>query len=127
MWFETLRKKIENRIAKVGVIGLGYVGLPLSTTIAKASFQVAGIDLSKERVDQVNHGISYIGDLSSETLAPLVQQGQILAMTDDAILSECHPPSRCLYRQIYKVVFIRAFMLYCPALELCSEFTKQYR
>ena len=88
MWFELLRKKIEDKTAKVSVIGLGYVGLPLSATIAKAGFQVTGIDLSKERVDQVNHGISYIGDLSSETLASLVQRRQIWATTDDTILSE---------------------------------------
>ena len=96
MWFESLRKKIENRTAKVGVIGLGYVGLPLSATIAKAGFQVTGIDLSEEKVNQVNDGISYISDLSLETLAPLIQRGQIRATTDYAILSELNIINICV-------------------------------
>ena len=96
MWFESLRKKIENRTAKVGVIGLGYVGLPLSATIAKAGFQVTGIDLSKEKVNQVNDGISYISDLSLETLAPLIQRRQIRATTDYAILSELNIINICV-------------------------------
>lgn len=86
--FESLYKRIEDKTAKVGVIGLGYVGLPLVTTIAKAGFQVTGIDISEERVDQVQRGISYISDLPSESLYPLVQRGQIQATTDSNVLSE---------------------------------------
>lgn len=86
--FDLLHKKIENKEAKVGIMGLGYVGLPLSVTIAKSGFQVTGIDTSKERVGQVQRGISYISDLSSEILSPLVQQKRIQATTDYDILSE---------------------------------------
>ena len=83
-----LRSKIRDGKAVIGIIGLGYVGLPLSATIAKAGFQVTGIDLSEEKVNQVNDGISYISDLSLETLVPLIQRGQIRATTDYVILSE---------------------------------------
>ena len=94
--FESLFKKLESRTAKVGVIGLGYVGLPLAVTVAKAGFQVTGIDISKERTDQVQNGTSYIVDLSSETLAPLVQREQICATTSDEVLSELDTISICV-------------------------------
>ena len=66
MCWNKLYKKIEDKTAKIGIIGLGYVGLPWTVAIAKAGFQVTGIDLSNERVDQVNRGISYIRDVPSE-------------------------------------------------------------
>jgi len=74
-----LRRKIRNRSAKTGVIGLGYVGLPLAVEMAQAGFQVTGIDLSQEKVNSVNRGISYIPDVSSETVASLVADGKLRA------------------------------------------------
>ena len=55
-----LKEKIRQRTAKVGVVGLGYVGLPLALEMARTGFEVTGIDLVRERVDSVNSGISYI-------------------------------------------------------------------
>ena len=94
--FESLLEKIGNRAAKVGVVGLGYVGLPLSVTIAKAGFQVIGIDVSEERVNQVKNGVSYITDLPSETLAPLVQREMIQATTDVSVLNKLDTINICV-------------------------------
>ena len=67
-----LEAKISNRTARVGIVGLGYVGLPLAVEYAKAGFCVTGIDLSAAKTDSVNAGKSYIGDIHDEELAPLV-------------------------------------------------------
>ena len=64
-----LEYKIEQRLARVGIIGLGYVGLPLAAAIADAGFQVTGIDIDVDKVAQVNRGRSYISDLPSPQLA----------------------------------------------------------
>src|SRR5262245_48991979 len=67
-----LKDKICGRSAKVGVVGLGYVGLPLAAEMAHAGFQVTGIDLVKEKVDSVNSGLSYVLDVASEALRSAV-------------------------------------------------------
>jgi UDP-N-acetyl-D-glucosamine dehydrogenase len=83
-----LREKIETRRARVGVVGLGYVGLPPAVEYAKAGFEVTGIDLSEYKTAQVNSGISYIGDIPSSELAPLVEAGKLRATTDFSALLE---------------------------------------
>lgn len=83
-----LKKKIINRTAKVAVIGLGYVGLPLAIEIAKAGFSVAGIDVDKEKVDKINSKNSYIPDVTKETLNGLVSQEKLIASGDYRILKE---------------------------------------
>jgi len=77
-----LGEKIRTRQARVGVVGLGYVGLPLAVEFAKAGFSVTGIDVSEEKVGRVNAGDSYVGDIPSATLAPLVEAGKLRATTD---------------------------------------------
>jgi UDP-N-acetyl-D-glucosamine dehydrogenase len=67
-----LKDKIREHSAKTGVVGLGYVGLPLAMEMAHAGFQVTGIDLVKEKVDAVNSGVSYILDVASEVLRSMV-------------------------------------------------------
>jgi UDP-N-acetyl-D-glucosamine dehydrogenase len=74
-----LKKKIRDRSAKVGVVGLGYVGLPLAVEMARKGFQVTGIDLIREKVDSVNSGISYVLDVPSETLLSLVSASKLRA------------------------------------------------
>ena len=64
--------KFEQRTARVAVIGLGYVGLPLAVNFAQAGYDVVGIDLDTRKVDAINRGESYIEDVSSETLAAVV-------------------------------------------------------
>ena len=74
-----LKKKIRDRSAKVGVVGLGYVGLPLAVEMARKGFQVTGIDLIREKVDSVNSGISYVLDVPSETLLSFVSASKLRA------------------------------------------------
>ena len=83
-----LAEKIRTKTARVGVVGLGYVGLPLAVEYAQAGFQVTGIDLSAKKCDLVNAGESYIGDIPTAVLAPLVQKGLLRATTDFAALTE---------------------------------------
>src|ERR1039458_2911208 len=79
---QVLAEKIRTRRARVGVVGLGYVGLPLAVEFAEAGFTVIGIDISEEKVRRVNAGDSYVGDIPSSPLAPLVEAGRLRAATD---------------------------------------------
>jgi UDP-N-acetyl-D-glucosamine dehydrogenase len=74
--------KIENRSAKIGVIGLGYVGLPMAVTAAKKGYQVLGFDVSKYAVEHVNAGQNYIGDVKDEDLKEMVTIGRLSATHD---------------------------------------------
>ena len=80
-WKDQLKNKIDGRTARVHVIGLGYVGLSLAVELAKAGFVVRGIDIDLERVTQLNRGQSYLVDVATETIAPLVAQGRLTATT----------------------------------------------
>ena len=71
---EILEEKIKLRTARVGIIGLGYVGLPLAMEFAKAGFSVTGIDVQESKVAQLRRGESYIQDISSDVLRPLPEQ-----------------------------------------------------
>jgi UDP-N-acetyl-D-glucosamine dehydrogenase len=84
-----LKQKVEDHSAKVAVIGLGYVGLPLAVEKAKVGFQVVGFDVNAERVRQVNEGINYIGDVKDEELRDLTQCGLLRASTDFDLLRDC--------------------------------------
>ncbi len=87
----TLSEKIESKSARVCVVGLGYVGIPLSVASAQAGFNVIGVEVDKSRVDQINRGICYVEDAYSESLLPsLVSAGKIRATTK---LSETVPNS----------------------------------
>jgi UDP-N-acetyl-D-glucosamine dehydrogenase len=90
----TLIDKIESREAVIGIVGLGYVGLPLAVAFAEAGFRVKGIDLNEARVDGVNRCDSYIEDITSERLASLPHR--IEATTNAAILATCDAVSICV-------------------------------
>ena len=77
-----LDRKIRDRTARVGIIGLGYVGLPLAVEFATAGFNVTGIDVQAAKVAQLNDGASYIQDVSQDIVQPLVENGKITATTD---------------------------------------------
>ena len=85
----SLKEKILAREATLGVIGLGYVGLPLAVEKAKAGFKVFGFDVQKEKVDMVNAGHNYIGDVVNEDLKALVDAGMLVATTDFADAARC--------------------------------------
>src|ERR671924_499187 len=74
-----IEQKLLDRSARIGVIGLGYVGLPLAFEMAKAGFQVTGIDIDRKKVDSLHAGISYIPDLPSEAIFPFVTNERIRA------------------------------------------------
>ena len=79
---DVLSEKIADRKIVAGVIGLGYVGLPLAVAIAKAGFRTLCFDVKKEKVDSVNKGCSYIGDVAGSDLNILVGKGMLSATTD---------------------------------------------
>jgi len=81
-YFEDLLKKIESKTAHVGIVGLGYVGLPLAVEFAGAGFTVTGIDIDKKKVAALNRGESYIQDIPTAVLAPLVKAGKLKGATD---------------------------------------------
>lgn len=85
---QALIEKIQTREAKVAIVGMGYVGLPLAVCVAKVGFQVFGIDVNPERVQQLNQGLSYINDVTSTELAPFVNEGVIKGYTNFEMLEE---------------------------------------
>ena len=84
----TFRDRIEKRTAKVAVVGLGYVGLPLAQRCAAIGLRTLGIDVQKTRVDRINAGISDIGDVTSADLAPLVAAGTLSAHTTFDVIQQ---------------------------------------
>jgi UDP-N-acetyl-D-glucosamine dehydrogenase len=91
-----LENKIRSRRAKVGIVGLGYVGLPLAVELAGAGFHVTGIDVSEAKAERVNLADSYISDVPSETLAPLVESGNLRATADFSVIRELDTINICV-------------------------------
>lgn len=83
-----LLSKIKAKEIKVGVIGLGYVGLPLAVEKAKAGFKTIGFDVQEEKVKLVNEGRNYIGDVVDEDLKQIVQNGMLSATTDFSFIKD---------------------------------------
>ncbi len=79
-----LVEKIRTREAKVGVVGLGYVGLPLGMAFAEAGFPVTGLDIDKRKIDKIEKGESYIKHIQSEPLKRVTDSGKLKATTDFA-------------------------------------------
>jgi len=91
-----LKEKILNREATIGVIGLGYVGLPLAVEKAKAGFDVIGFDIQEKKVQMVNEGHNYIGDVVNEDLERIVKEGKLRATTDFDELKNCDVAAICV-------------------------------
>lgn len=83
-----LLRKIENKEIVVGVVGLGYVGLPLAVEKAKAGFKTIGFDVQPQKVDMVNAGHNYIGDVVDSDLAEIVKSGMLSATTDFSFVKD---------------------------------------
>lgn len=81
---DSIKNRLEKKVAVLGVIGLGYVGLPLAVEKAKAGFKTIGFDVQASKVALVNKGENYIGDVVNEDLKALVDQGLLMATTDFA-------------------------------------------
>ncbi|MBM3137115.1 MAG: nucleotide sugar dehydrogenase [Chloroflexi bacterium] len=93
---QELIRKLQNKEARVAVLGLGYVGLPLAVVFAESGFKVVGIDPIQEKVDQLNAGTSYILDIEDETIAKLVKSGNLSATTDFSTLADIDAVSICV-------------------------------
>lgn len=85
---QEILQKIKDRSLVTGVVGLGYVGLPLAVEKAKAGFKTIGFDLQKRKVDSVNAGINYIGDVVDSDLKQLVAAGRLSATTDFSFIKD---------------------------------------
>src|ERR1700692_3288698 len=83
-----LEDKIKTRAARVGIIGLGYVGLPLAMEFAKAGFSVTGIDVLEDKVAKLNRGESYVQDVPGETLRSMVETKKFRATTDFSVVAD---------------------------------------
>ncbi len=94
--FEELKRKIEGHTASTGVVGLGYVGLPLAVELAEAGFTVVGIDVQQSKVDSINRGESYIQDVPTSVLKPLVEAGKIRATADFAAVEKLDTINICV-------------------------------
>ncbi len=92
----SLEQKIRSRSARAGIVGLGYVGLPLGVEFARAGFPVTGIDIGKSKVDRVNAGDSYVLDIPSSTLGPLVKEGKLRATTDFSVIRDLDTINVCV-------------------------------
>ena len=97
-----LRNKILNKRAKIGIIGLGYVGLPLAVTFAKKGFKVYGIDIDKERVERLKRGESYILDVPTSDIIKAKKQKAMTVTTDFSIIKELDAVIICVPTPLHK-------------------------
>ncbi len=81
-----LKRKISNKTAKVAVIGLGYVGLPLAVNFAKVGYKVFGLDMDQDRVNKIKNKVSYILDVSTKDVAKVINNGKFEAFTEFEVL-----------------------------------------
>ena len=93
---QTLISQLEERSARIAVLGLGYVGLPLAVVFAETGFSVTGIDTAEDKVDSIMRGESHIQDVSSKQVARLVSSGKLNATTEFSVLQDIEAVSICV-------------------------------
>ncbi len=91
-----LEQKLKDKTAVIGIIGLGYVGLPLAVAFSQAGFKVVGFDMQPKRVDSINQGQSYIAEISNESIATLVAGKLLQATTEQKRLREVDAVCICV-------------------------------
>lgn len=98
-----LHEKIKSRKAAVSIIGLGYVGLPLAVNLAKAGYTVTGIDMQKDKVNRINRGDSYIGDVKSGDLKEMVIKKKLRASGDFSVINNIDVAVICVPTPLTKI------------------------
>lgn len=96
LWMKRIEALLEQKRARIGVVGLGYVGLPLAVEFAKAGFQVTGVDVDARKVAKLNRGENYIQDVDSELLKRLVKEGRLRATTEFRAARQFNAVSICV-------------------------------
>ena len=100
---ERLKQNFINQTAEIGIIGLGYVGLPLACEFGYAGFNVTGIDIDEKRVDLLNEGTNYISDVNDEKFSVLVKSGKFRASTDFSCIKNLDAISICVPTPLNKL------------------------
>src|SRR5690348_2668311 len=93
---QSLKEKIQSKTARVGIVGLGYVGLPLATEFAKAGFHVTGIDVQHSKVDSLNRGRSHVQDVPSSDVAQMIRDQRFRATTDFSVVRDLDTINICV-------------------------------
>ena len=93
---ETLIKKLREKDVRIGILGLGYVGLPLAVVFGEAGFKVTGFDPDLRKVELLKRGVSYIPDVKTEAVEKLVNSGNLTATADFSLLQEMDAVSICV-------------------------------
>ncbi|HYP12634.1 MAG TPA: nucleotide sugar dehydrogenase, partial [Bryobacteraceae bacterium] len=94
--FDRLAEKIRTRTARVGVVGMGYVGLPLAVEYAKVGFAVTGIDIQPSKIETLNKGQSYIQDVPTSEVCELVEARKLFATTDFSVIADLDTVNICV-------------------------------
>lgn len=100
--YTTLKKRIEAKKAVIGVVGLGYVGLPMAIRFACKGFKVKGVDTSEKRVKRLRKGISYIGDITDKQVLNAVKEHGFTVTADFSVLGHCDAVIICVPTPINK-------------------------
>jgi len=98
-----LASRIEDRSARLAVIGLGYVGLPLAVEFGKAGFHIAGIDLDRNKVASLRKGRSYVQDVATADVRNLIRNGKMVATTDFSVLKKADTVNICVPTPLSKM------------------------
>jgi UDP-N-acetyl-D-glucosamine dehydrogenase len=93
---DTLHRKLTDRTARVGVVGLGYVGLPLLVEFARGGFHAVGIDIDSRKIATINRGESYIQDVAAEDIAEMAATGRLTATSDTAVIRQLDTINICV-------------------------------
>src|SRR5438128_12402252 len=91
-----LLDRIQSRRARVGVVGLGYVGLPLAVEFSRSGFTTTGIDLDRRKIEAIQQGTSYIPDVPTAEVARLVNEGQLQATTNFSVVATLDTINICV-------------------------------